>query len=552
MVKKLLIGVSALALTASIAQAQTIGTPPPENLTPYFTLTSPAPPANQSEVNQTFSGNTANVDQTGASSATANNISRIDQGRAGGYVNQNNRADVDQNGAGNKVRIQQVTTSTDNTPSINLLPAVSNLGWYGSDGQLISGSMDNFKVNNGQPGAGNRAVVNQTQTGAVGVGNQAVILQGSELLPPDAGASRSDARIDQTGGENRAIIKQGDNNAGSTAIDHEDGNMLSSIAQTGRNNVAENNQGEIDRSKIVQKGDNNQAYVNQPGQLDSSGTADVYARQSALNQIGSNNVAMVSQTASRNGSVLWQGNDATVYTDQPVTTATFNLATVNQAGTDGYAETWQGVNRNSNFNVAALDQTSTATFAIGQTYQNGNFNIAGTSQSGANDTSFVSQGRQNTNAAGTSQSNTSSLTQRGSSQYGQILQGYNADSDSNISIAIQDTAAANAQAYVQQEGAGSNWAGTYQGGGGGEYSSIFQSGSTNFTAVNQTGLAANSLASQTGNNNIATIIQSANNVQSTLTTTGNTNTAAINQTVNAGSVSTVTQTGNSNGSTVNQ
>ena len=232
MIKKLLIGASALALATGVANAQAVfgKKDGPTVNSEIASAPNPSGSSNYSDVQQKASDNQATVDQTGG----ARNSSRITQGN-NAATSGNNRADVDQDGpGGNNVKIVQ-KSAPENPGNLSFRSDLTPSADLGGKNQ--------------------RAIVTQRNTlnsGSATTRNDAVIYQGND----QAGGLRNYANVDQNGFGNDAGIQQGALATGYGS--EEDGRMKATISQTGSYNTAETAQGEIDTSTTVQVGSNNE------------------------------------------------------------------------------------------------------------------------------------------------------------------------------------------------------------------------------------------------------------------------------------------------------
>lgn len=453
--KKLLIGASALALTVSVAHAQSYGTPPSgdtDSLVPTFGT------SNTSEIDQQADDNVATVNQTQASQSAAD----IRQGRVGLSDSGNNNARVTQRGDGqNTAFIDQVGTGRDN---LGYLPTGNYNGPV-----LPNNQQEQF------------ATIRQTNNNAGGDANQAAIIQGGT----DVGGLNNVAEIEQRGSGNEALIKQGSVGQGYSYATEEDGRMYGQILQTGRNNTAETYQGEIDKSVTTQNGNRNQAYVLQSPTTNPGGD-DRLGRQSFVSQDGDDNLATVFQEGNYGDSQIAQTGDN-------------NDSDVKQYGVSDVSTIRQDGNRNE------ANVTQRGDRADSDIDQDGNRNLATVLQRG-NDVLSVIEQDGNNNEADVTQRNgsdgsTSDIDQDGNRNYALVDQsGRDADSfiitDGNNNDVYVDQSGRRAVSVVGQ----------------GDVSFIQPNGTAtgNYVNVDQSGRNVVSLVGQDGTNNRATVTQSGN------------------------------------------
>lgn len=345
MIKKLLVGASALALAAGAANAQTSGadetvdgrTNAPGAAQAAATIGTQNPVSDDSDIVQTGDGNVATVDQLG----DGKNYSDIDQKSPGGTAaDGGNTADVDQTAAAggqNNAKIEQESTDV----AAPFAPAGDR-----SSLEAVPTGRQTARID---------------QTAVAGDANNALVLQGR----PGAPGTENLAIVVQDGAGNDAAIQQGSNQANNDF----DGNMYSRIGQTGTGQIAENLQGESDYSTIEQDGgSDNEAYVRQE-----AGFGD-RNRVSIVDQTGSSNLAevaqeganqffsdsFVKQDGNNNAAAVTQNSGApTAITDSEVTQdGSRNRATVKQlAGSSGASSV---VKQNEIHNRAEVTQSARA------------------------------------------------------------------------------------------------------------------------------------------------------------------------------------------------
>lgn len=462
MIKKLLIGASALALTTGVANAQ-IGVPPggdTDSLVPALGT------ANTSNIDQRRNNNIADVNQTNAENSSA----EIVQGRLGaGYEDSgNNTAEVTQRGAGkNAAYIDQVGTGRTN---LNYTPAGS---YNGPTGVPTATGQEQF------------AKITQTNNNSGANANQAAIQQGDEGV----GGLNNRAEINQRGSGNEALIKQGGLGAGYTYANEEDGRMDGLIQQTGRNNTAETVQGEIDKSITIQNGNGNQAYVNQTPTTNPGGD-DRLGRQSFVKQDGASNFAKVYQ----------EGNYGDSSVDQ---SGNFNDADVAQYGVSDVSN----VRQDGNSNEATVTQRGAR--AVSDVDQDGNRNTASITQRGDDVLSLVDQNGNN---------NEATVRQRNGSDGSTS----DVDQDGNRNYASVEQSAKNADSFIVTSGNNNDVTVSQDGR---RAVSIVGQGDVPFIAPNGTATNNSVEVTQEGKNVVSLVGQDGSNNKATVTQTGDRSTA---------------------------
>ena len=472
MIKKLLIGASALALTAGAANAQTVtlGALDSSTVNDQVQTVAGGGSTNNSSVAQSNNNNEANVDQTGGK----RNSSVVKQ--SGNISKQGSLADVTQKSSGsqktgaNSSTVVQVGTDSDNS-------------WFLAGDYPLPGNLD---------GKGQRVVVKQDNTGnssSTANRNDAVVLQGQV----GSGGFANYAEVDQKGTGTDAGIQQG-----ATAFSgEEDGRMKAVITQRGSNNTAETAQGEMDDSSTSQNGNFNQAYVSQTPALRDSGL-DAFGRKSGVVQSGNLNGAFVVQSGLEAVSTVGQSGNANIASvnqsgddfnsADPYTNPAYNAdSAVSQTGNGNFAGVVQSayaksiVTQKGNLNETDVNQSGKA--ADSNVKQTGNLNDANVGQSGASAKSTVTQSNDRNDAfvrqSGTGA--TSTVTQTSTPILGSIFGGNDA---------VVDQSGASDDSEVKQTGIG-NYANVNQSGVGG-ISFIDQIGTDNEARLTQAGDAANS------------------------------------------------------------
>ena len=227
MIKKLLIGASALALTASAAHAQAyFGKDDAQTVDGKILTVSGGGSTNNSSITQTDNNNTAVVNQAGGN-------------RNSSVVEQSGNVTKD----GSYAKVTQSSTGSQKTGANS-----STVIQIGTDRENLGFRLGTYPVPSLPADAGQAVIINQTNTGnssSAANRNDAVVLQGSA----GAGGFANRAEVKQRGTGNDAGIQQGAN-AFPGGVE-EDGRMNAVIDQDGTRNTAEIVQGEMDDAKTT-------------------------------------------------------------------------------------------------------------------------------------------------------------------------------------------------------------------------------------------------------------------------------------------------------------
>lgn len=343
MIKKLLIGASALALTTTVAHAApaatnlvisddntAVSTLSPNFETAVRTANNPPSPSQASNAASAMPNATQVItpvltsvisQDAQLSNLNTGNKGAIEQdgGKNTAEVNQDGGAAgwgvVNQRGANNYGTISQVD---DVVSGVN---AGTANGAYISQVSALGDTTPNTQY----------ATIVQDHTGGLG-GQNAAIVQGKSATANGRG-SNNYATIQQTGGSTGGTIQQ------ALAVQVESGNTAT-IVQSGESNQATSHQVKNGDSGISQIGNQNQAYVSQTG--------GVEFKLSRVFQTGNGNFAAVSQTLDADSLIVQNGDNNESYVDQ---NASFASSTIEQRGLGGgnFASVYQ---------VGAKDLTS--------------------------------------------------------------------------------------------------------------------------------------------------------------------------------------------------
>lgn len=415
--RKLLLGISAAALSAGLAVAQDNGVNIEqitimqawEDEAPMKTPNSPEKPGElvfdePGEVlkmeptppeirklkldNENYNPNGQNawVDQVGQ-----DNDVRIDQDEAGaGAV-----ADVVIRGDENLAEIRQRTNRSDAGAYavITIYGPSPNVGGASGDpneasiDQLDTGTDGNMAdIQIGNDGSGEQVGVR-----SFGSNNRAGIVQRGNGHMADINIREDVGRNGGVTGSNAdtntAFIRQrnnGDERGNQARIDQVSDANMASIEQDGEGNLASIEQrGDLGErfghmSRITQEGNDNQAKTIQLGD---SNFEETY-------QLGDFNTAVTMQDGTENMSVTWQDGDDNMAST--VQDGDFNSSTIFQTGDNHMAGVWQ----ENDSNKAAVEQYNAGGAAPGNlalVYQDGN-DMANVQQWGGGNVAVVSQG----------------------------------------------------------------------------------------------------------------------------------------------------------------
>jgi trimeric autotransporter adhesin len=578
--RNLLVGVSALALATTAAQAQNVNTISSIGVgnvaecnnetfgrTNNVCTIGQNGNSNRAIADQNSDNNTATIEQTGN-----NNTGTITQNSSVAGIGRNT-ASIDQTGNRNYTSIfQNRTVGSVGVPAHNA--SVIQSGGAGVTGSLwntatVSQTGRNHDATVVQVGRYNTASVNQTGTGdpghlsdinqssgaLAGSGNNATVNQSGNLARHQSeieqvttsgyvnAASHTQsgagnyASTYQAARENSSTINQS-GSLGSGDVQQTGVSNSAGLTQGGSSNTATFNQsGNFNQGSQTQSGSGNSGSINQSGVVNTA----------TLTQSNSSNTAVFTQSGSYNDATQTQsGNGASGTVTQ---SGNSNAATHTQTGFDGSATT----NQMSSLNTAitTIGEIGTGTSSTTQRGGNSNYSdilqrgIGGTvtvDQNGAQNTSTISLGLATYsdvhNVLVTQAGNRleSVVTHTGSTSGNQVLvnlqNNHGTGAAGNRSVVTQSTSDNSARAYV--------WAG---GTGGGERntSEITQStGSSNEADVFITGANAknnHSVVNQTssGGSNFADITMSggaggANPVAGPFLGLSGANSSTINQT----------------------
>lgn len=375
--KKLMTAIAALALTTTMAQAQTVTVgeawedtaifkapiPPMDpNLPPGAIVTPPLKPGDLEIPTRVFK-------------------TCVDGGQC---------AYVDQVGADNSVNIDQ-TTGADGSVADVVQIGNNNAAGILQDGLSGTSGLADYAVIT-QNGDLNTGAIRQSNDAPPNTGHYADIQQGGDGVTGSGGTSLAN--------QNMASIDQGYNGAGNPVTSH---GLVANILQEGRTfTEANNNMGKIRQNgdemlaRIDQDGSANQASIIQTGTGDSAGNDNSELNEASITQVGlSNDSATVQEGVENRSSVVQVGNFNVESTEQRGIGNTAvtqqrgdsNLSVTMQIGDDNMASTVQaGSNNRSSTsqmgisNMASVFQLGDLNYSAIE--QSGNLNAASVSQNG--------------------------------------------------------------------------------------------------------------------------------------------------------------------------
>ena len=332
--------------------------------------------ANESDIDQNGTGNTAEVDQTGGAEGTAS----INQGNV--FAAPNDEA----NNSFAKITQSEVSVGS---PGFSVPTNSATINQTGENmGALVE--QRNYNGN----GATNVVVIDQASNGAgpttaggysqeavttqLGEGNTADIDQGQTNASPPPNRSGQQITVNQTGDFNASTSDQRGNEA-NASITQSGAMNVSGVAQIGLEDFAVVTQsGNGNESTVDQTGNFNDAFVTQSGDGNISGVVQDGGAQSSLatvNQDGSSNESNILQTDIIGGA--------------PVSPRSSNIAFVSQLGDRGSSTIRQGGATNGNNDAQVFQVGADETSVIEQT---GDRNLAlVSSQSGGGNYSLIVQ-----------------------------------------------------------------------------------------------------------------------------------------------------------------
>jgi hypothetical protein len=426
MIKNLMIGASALALSATAAQAQSIGAysaspiDAPALVGSFGTSDTEAnatndPASRQGDKDAARAASTTAADVV----ATVDDVSVPGGGTAESNSAAGNTAVVDQDGNFNVGNIDQ----SDSTRGLALInqdaerttaSRTNNADIIQKDDGAVGTSLSNTAYIQ-QAGDAHDADITQdwqsSEAARVAVGsstaNSAAILQGFSTVNREGRSN--DALIDQTGAGNDAIIAQvypGPSQGGTTVGNGNEG----SIGQTGVSNRAALQQ-TANATATANGLDSGAAYgISQVGDLNEAYVSQLSGRVTAgVSQSGDRNFAVVSQgtpdSAYRNdqnanlaSSFVWQvGDDNTLWSEQNHDADQASSDAI-QTGNDNYGEirqfafnTVSELTSTGDNNQAYVTQDVGASNSFSSVNQLGNNNMAVVYQDVASDYAAISQ-----------------------------------------------------------------------------------------------------------------------------------------------------------------
>ena len=441
MIKKLLIGASALALSTTAVFAQELGEANVNTVTarPFapeatylgkFGVQDNATTANGATLNDAtrqdgdkagMAGSVATAasivsgvaSQAGValSSATAGNKASVDQDGP------NNSANVNQLGGTNGLAVVKQSNQTSQGNPAQTARVVQSDEDAGTGGARNLAFIQQVHTSANRPNSGENALIEQNQVAAAGFGaNSAAVLQGGFAGASQTASARLDrGRISQDGAGNDGVIAQSAGLVGDVAdndafIDQDGNGNRASIQQQVRANVinpgATNNpalSGNLTGvAGISQEGDSHQAYILQNGNdehlnasiiqgVDGAGHNGNFAAISQ--QITNQNGGGSSDIAISNISQLGSFNEA--WNTQTVAGTTSDIR---QEGDSNFAEVRQYARASSvvdqdggNFNEAYVTQELAAVGATASVFQTGSNNLGTVFQNVAGDIGNISQ-----------------------------------------------------------------------------------------------------------------------------------------------------------------
>lgn len=377
--KKLMIAISALALTAGMASAQQVtgegpvwdawnssaGTHPPLDVFPPRHPTTPQtvnplPPADLvigerryktcdvagqcAFVDQVGNGNDVDINQSSAPGGSVADVVQIGNDNAASIEQRggagSHYAVATQNGNENKAAIRQ---RSDIITGANY--ADIHQGGDGTNGGGLT------KAN------GNKASIDQ----GIGAGGGNVASYGNVAKIRQEGVTFGVANLNEG-----AIIQRGDRML--SLIEQDGSENTASILQTGTGGGANDSTPEFNQARITQVGLENAAATEQSGQLqkssiDQNGNFNVASIEQVGVENGVGNTARIDQNGNTNTSVIGQDGDG-------------NMASSVQNGNDNFSSIWQ----DGNGNMAAAFQNGNGNYSAIE--QMGNVNVASVLQNG--------------------------------------------------------------------------------------------------------------------------------------------------------------------------
>ncbi len=514
----------------------------------------------QNTVTTTQTGTAQSLSATQAGSSLTATISQV--GSVSG--NTNNLGLTVQAGTGHNALINQNNGSTYNRAGITQLNGSSLNGANSATISQSNGS-GGTSMQTGVPGSASGTEGNWAGIAQTGGGNKAsIVADGANTRANFAETwqrgTTNTATTTQNGGSlNRAQIFQGDDTRSNTLSTPPGAGI--SVDVTSSTATVDQTNGSRNTTYIRQFTDGNSAFVRQIGSNSTDNLADVQQGP------GGNN------------------NTASVFQGTGFETVTSNTAVIGQYGTNGYAIIDHDLNGKATSNLASITQTTgstsnTATITQSSD-QNAQFNVASILQAGSNGyaSDHSDEGSKNNQSViqqGTGSNGDKAYTRHAFSSTAtasitQNLTATTAGPSNNVASIVQGSYIGNATsmtALIAQEG--QNNSALLSQVGTGHKATITQTGNNNIVTgpVSSagfgltTGYALGSYAQQDGTGHVLTINQTSLDGASLLGNSvsvsqlGDTNTGTVNQTIATGAtgnnIGTLTQNGMGNFGTITQ